>query len=288
MTHYIGRNGIQRGGAIRREIIGIPSNKTEEKKPRNYAGVKKFAKNAGIAVASIAAVGGLAMGAHSLYRRYDMRQLYNNALIMNPADPLGENIALRLGGLIEVPAFGDDIDLLDFRRAVPPIEEDSDDDEPLIEGMPPDVPRRSTMIDLLPSGLSEEESDIDVALIEPARPPQSALPPPSLSGVVDVAQNPQPSRVSELMRLARNLVGERPREIEINPLITDLLQQLKAGKRNTVIRMLQGLPNETIDEISAQLNNRGIITELERLEFNRDMILSLASNISSEQLFRDA
>lgn len=140
MPQFIGKNGIQRGGAIRRNIIGIPQGQTEAvkpvipikpvepikpvipikpvepirpiepPKPRDYSRVKRIAKNvgsavvttaaiAGTAVVATAALAGLAIGGHSLYSRYEMRNLYRNAIQIDPM-PFGEDVAgnINLGG----------------------------------------------------------------------------------------------------------------------------------------------------------------------------------------------
>ena len=282
MTQYIGRNGIQRGGAIRREIIGIPPNKTE-KKQRNYAGEKRVAKNVGIGLASVGAVAGLAVGAHSLYRRHQMRQLLNDALIVDPVDPLDRNMAQALGGLIEVPPYGDDVDLLDFRHGEP-IELDSDEEDVLIEGLPANVPQRTTMVDLLPSALSDDESDIDAALISPAPPQSALLPQQALPGVVDVSQIPEPSRISGLARLARNLVlGAPPNDRQIKALLNRQINHGDAALAET-LGQIQHAKLQAANEYLQELGN---IAKLRVDGYEVQTIRKLVAAISSELMFRN-
>jgi hypothetical protein len=129
MYNYNRKSGLQRGGAIRRNIIGNAPEEKKDKKPRDYTTAKRIAKNVAIGIAATAAVTGLAIGGHSLYDRYQMQQLHNAinllglppvgpppALIGPPPLPLVQIVpaALQAPAPIPRPAVGFELDLQDL------------------------------------------------------------------------------------------------------------------------------------------------------------------------------
>ena len=129
MYNYNRKSGLQRGGAIRRNIIENAPEEKKDKKPRDYTKAKRIAKNVAIGIAATAAVTGLAVGGHSLYDRYQMQQLHNAINLLGlppvgpPPAPLGQPplplvqiipAALRAPAPIPRPDVGFELDLEDL------------------------------------------------------------------------------------------------------------------------------------------------------------------------------
>jgi hypothetical protein len=179
--------------------------------------------------------------------------------------------------------FRDEVDLLDFRHGEP-IDLDSDEEDVLIEGLPAYVPQRTTIVDLLPSAyISEEESDIDAAIIAPAPPQSALLPPQALPGVVDVAQIPEPSRISGLARLARNLVhGAHFNDRQIKALLN---RQINYGDA-AISETLGQMQHAKLRAVNEYLQDLGNIAKLRVEGFDEQTIRKLVTAISRELMFR--